>query len=179
MMYAVGVELAHLWGVPTLAGVFGTDALEPGWQQAAESAAGLLLCVLCGADTGAGLGLLEGCTVLYPEAIVLDSDIYHRVRLAAAGFDTSPEALSLDVIKQVGPRGHYLLEQHTRTHLRRRQFSDLVAQPAAGGGFRDPIDVARDKVAWILDNHQPTPLDPAQGLELARILRAAERELNA
>ncbi len=31
-VYAIGVELAHMWGVPTLAGVFGTDAPEPGWQ---------------------------------------------------------------------------------------------------------------------------------------------------
>jgi trimethylamine--corrinoid protein Co-methyltransferase len=177
LMYAVGVELAHLWGVPTLAGVFGTDAPLPGWQQAAESAAGLLLCALCGADTGAGLGLLEGCTLLYPEAIVLDSDIYHRVRLDAAGFDTGPEALALDVVKKVGPRGHFLLERHTRTHLRRRQFSDLVAQPAEGGGFRDPVEVAREKVAWILDNHHPAPLDSAQQAELDHILAVAEREL--
>jgi trimethylamine--corrinoid protein Co-methyltransferase len=177
LIYAVGVELAHLWGVPSLAGVFGTDAQVPGWQQAAESAAGLLLCALCGADTGAGLGLLEGCTLLYPEALVLDSDIYHRVRLDAAGFDTSPEALALDVIKQIGPRGHFLLERHTRTHLRQRQFSDLVAQPAEGGGFRDPIKVAREKVAWILDNHHPEPLEPAQEAELECILQAAEREL--
>ncbi len=177
LIYAVGVELAHLWGVPTLAGVFGTDALVPGWQQAAESAAGLLLCALCGADTGAGLGLLEGCTLLYPEAIVLDTDIYHRVRLDAAGFDTGPEALALDVIKDVGPRGHFLLERHTRTHLRRRQFSDLVAQPAEAGGFRDPVDVAREKVAWILENHHSVPLEPAQEAELDRILEAAKREL--
>ncbi|MFN2168032.1 MAG: trimethylamine methyltransferase family protein [Anaerolineae bacterium] len=177
LMYAVGVELAHAWGVPSLAGVFGTDALVPGWQQAAESAAGLLLCALCGADTGAGLGLLEGCTLLYPEAVVLDSDVYHRVRLDLAGLDTGPEALALDVVRRVGPRGHFLLEAHTRTHLRRRQFSDLVAQPAEGGGFRDPVEVAREKVGWILDNHRPAPLEAGQERELARILGAAEREL--
>jgi trimethylamine--corrinoid protein Co-methyltransferase len=177
LIYAVGVELAHLWGVPCLAGVFGTDAPAPGWEQAAESAAGLLLCALCGADTGSGLGLLEGCTLLYPEAVALDADIYHRVRVDAAGFDTSPEALALDVIKRIGPRGHFLLERHTRTHLRQRQFSDLVAQPAEGGGFRDPLEVAREKVAWILDNHDPEPLDPVQEAELVRILQAAEREL--
>ena len=63
IMYAAGVELAHMWGVPTLAGVFGTDAQTPGWQQAAESAALLMLLALCVADTGAGLGLLECCTL--------------------------------------------------------------------------------------------------------------------
>ncbi|MGC9333964.1 MAG: trimethylamine methyltransferase family protein, partial [Anaerolineae bacterium] len=42
LLYAVGVELAHMWGVPTLAGIFGTDAQVPGWQQAAESGSCLL-----------------------------------------------------------------------------------------------------------------------------------------
>lgn len=175
--YVAGVELAHMWGVPTLAGVFGTDAQVPGWQQAAESATTLLLCALCGAETGSGMGLLEGCTLLYPESLVLDTDIYHRVRLDAAGIDTSQEALALDVIKAVGPRGHFLRQKHTRTHMRQRQFSDLVAQPREEGGYRDPIEVAREKVQWILEHHHPEPLEDAVQAELKRILRAADQEL--
>ncbi len=177
LLYAIGVEMAHAWGVPALAGVFGTDATVPGWQQAAESASCLLLCALCGAEMGAGMGLLEGCTLLYPEAIILDSDVYHRVRCDAAGLDTGPEALALDVVKAVGPRGHFLLQRHTRTHLRRRQFSDLVAQPDPEG-FRDPLSVAREKVEAILADHRPLPLDGAQLAELDRILAAAEEELS-
>ncbi len=175
--YAVGVELAHLWGVPTLAGIFGTDALVPGWQQAAESAAILLLCALCGAETGAGMGLLEGCMLLYPESIVLDTDLYHSVRVTAAGFDTSEEALALDVIRAVGPRGHFLSQKHTRTHMRERQLSEIVSQPAPDGGYRDPIEVAQEKANWILANHHPEPLSAAQQAEFRRILDSAEREL--
>jgi trimethylamine---corrinoid protein Co-methyltransferase len=177
LLYAVGVELAHMWGVPTLAGIFGTDASAPGWQQAAESGSCLLLVALCGAETGSGMGLLEGCTVLHPEAILLDTDIYHRVRLDVAGFDTSPEALALDVIKKVRPRGHFLRERHTRTHLRQRQYSNLTGQPRPDGGYRDPIEVARERVQWILDNHYPARLEAAQQAEFARILQAAEHEL--
>ncbi|MEJ2732042.1 MAG: trimethylamine methyltransferase family protein [Anaerolineae bacterium] len=175
--YAVGVELAHMWGVPTLAGIFGTDAQVPGWEQAAESGSCLMLCALCGAETGSGMGLLEGCTLLYPEAVILDTDIYHRVRIGLAGLDTSPEALALDVIREVGPRGHFLRQRHTRTHLRRRQFSDLAAQPLPEGGYRDPIKVAQEKLEWIVENHYPEPLAEEQRAELDRILRTAEREL--
>ncbi len=175
--YAIGVELAHMWGVPTLAGVFGTDGQVPGWQQAAESGSCLILCALCGAETGSGMGLLEACTLLYPEAVILDTDIYHRVRIDVAGLELSPEELALDIIKSVGPRGHFLRQKHTRTHLRKREFSDLVAQPATGGGYRDPIEVAREKVRWILENHVPEPLEDGQRAELKRILKAAEREL--
>jgi trimethylamine--corrinoid protein Co-methyltransferase len=177
LFYPAGVELAHMWGVPTLAGIFGTDAMRPGWQSAGESAACLLLCALCGAETGSGMGLLEGCTLLYPEELVLDTDIYHRVRIDAAGLDTSREALALDVIKAVGPRGHFLRQRHTRDQMRKRQFSNLTAQPTPDGGYRDPIEVAREKTDWILENHHPEPLDEAQQAELKRILQVAERSL--
>jgi trimethylamine--corrinoid protein Co-methyltransferase len=174
--YPLGTELAHHWGVPTLAGVFGTDAMLPGWQSAAEAESSLLLCALTGAETGSGLGLVESCMLLYPEAVVLDADVYHRVRYEAGGLDTSPEALALDVIKEVGPRGHFLAQRHTRTNMRQRQFSQLTSQPDADGKIRDPVAVAREKVEWILANHHPQPLEEAQRDELSRILKAADRE---
>ncbi len=177
--YPLGTEMAHHWGVPTLAGIFGTDAMVPGWQSAAEAESSLLLCALTGAETGSGLGLVESCMLLYPEAVLVDADVYHRVRNEAAGLDTSPEALALDVIKEVGPRGQFLAHRHTRTHLRQRQFSQLTAQPAPGGGIRDPLEVAREKVEWLLANHHPEPLEEAQKKELTRILNAAEGEKGA
>jgi trimethylamine--corrinoid protein Co-methyltransferase len=174
--YTAGVEIAHAWGVPTLAGVFGTDAQVPGWESAAAAPVALTLCALAGAETGSGMGLLDGCTVLYPEQLVLDTDIYHRVRVNLAGIDTSRTELALDVIREVGPRGHFLAERHTRDEMRKRVFSDLTEQPDPVGGYRDPIEVAREKVAWILEHHHPEPLDEARAAELDRILRSAEVE---
>ncbi len=174
LLYPVGVEMAHAWGVPSLAGVFATDGQTPGWQSGGDAASSLMLCALTGAETGSGLGLLESCTLLYPEEILLDSDIYQRVRLEAAGLDTSPEALALDVIQAVGPRGQFLRQRHTRDNLRRRIFSDLTSQPAPDGSLRDPVEVAREKVDWILANHQPEPLQDVQKKELQRILALAD-----
>jgi len=175
--YPVGVELAHMWGVPTLAAVYGPDAEAPGWESAKASASNLLMCALCGAETGSGMGLLQGCTLLYPEELVLDTDIYHQIRINAAGLDTSREELALDVIKNVGPRGHFLNQRHTRKNIRKRQFSDITRQIGKDGSFCDPIEVAQEKTNWILENHHPQPLDKTQQAELTRILEAAQREL--
>lgn len=174
--YPVGVELAHHWGVPALAAMFGPDAPAPGWQSGGEVPASFLLGALCGAETGAGMGLLESCTLLVPEELILAEDIYQRVRILAAGIDTSRQAMALDVIKEVGPRGQYLRHKHTRTNIRNLRFSELTAQPDPSGGFRDPIEVARQKTNWILENHHPQPLEAAQQIELNRILQAAQRE---
>jgi trimethylamine--corrinoid protein Co-methyltransferase len=177
LFYPLGSEMAHHWGVPTLAGVFGTDAQVPGWQSAAEAESSLMLCALTGAETGSGLGLVESCMLLYPESVLLDADVYHRVRNEAAGLDTSAEAMALDVIREVGPRGHFLAHRHTRTNLRKRLFSDLTGQPRPGGGYRDPVDVAKEKVEWILANHYPQPLEKVQEDELTRILKTADGEM--
>jgi trimethylamine--corrinoid protein Co-methyltransferase len=174
LLYPIGVELAHMWGVPALAGIFATDGQAPGWQSGSEAASSLMLCALAGAETGSGLGLLEACTLLVPEELLLDTDIYHRIRLEAAGLDTSPSALALDVIREVGPRGNFLRHPHTRLNLHRRVFSELTMQPAVGQGLRDPVEVAKEKYNWILANHHPDPLDSAQQAELCRILAAAD-----
>jgi len=49
--------------------------------------------------------------------------------------------------------------------------------PAPGGGFRDPLEVARERAAWIDANHVPEPLPDDQKAELTRILAAADAEL--
>jgi trimethylamine--corrinoid protein Co-methyltransferase len=175
LFFSGGVELAHMWGVPTLAGA-GTEAAASGWESALGIAASMLLCALCGAETASGLGLREVCTLLSPEALVLDSEIYHTVRHEVAGLDTSREAMALDIIKAVGPRGHFLFQEHTRQKYRELKFSELTGQPKEGGGFRDPIEVARDKTDWILENHEPQPLAEEQAAELGRILKSAERD---
>jgi trimethylamine--corrinoid protein Co-methyltransferase len=176
-VYAMGVELAHMWGVPTLAGTFGSDATYPGWEFAMSGGSTSLLCALCGAETGSGMGLLRGSTLLYPEALVLDAELYHSVRIEAAGLDTSPGEMALDVIQAVGPRGHYLGQRHTRDYMHKLDYSDVVHIPESGGGYRDPLEVAKEKTDWILQNHHPEPLSESQQSELRRILQAAENEL--
>jgi len=109
-VYAIGVELAHMWGVPTLAGSFGSGAHGLGWEHGMGGGTTSLLCALCGAETGSGMGLLRGSTLLYPEALVLDAELYNSVQENAAKLDTSPDFMALDVIRAVGPRGHYLRE---------------------------------------------------------------------
>jgi len=177
-IYAIGVELAHMWGVPTLAGMGGSDAHGLGWESGMAGGKSQLLGVLCGAETGSGMGLVRGSTVLFPEALVLECEMYKNVFDSAAGLDTSPDQMALDVIQAVGPRGHFLREKHTRENFRKFDFSEVVHIPDTGGSYRDPLEVAKEKTDWILENHRPEPLSENHQSELTRIVEAAERELS-
>jgi trimethylamine--corrinoid protein Co-methyltransferase len=174
------VELAHRWGMPVLGGSYGTESAEPGtWQAAAEVALDPLLVGLAGAEMVTGIGLNRSYTLLYPEAIILDDELYHRARHALTRMTVDSETLALNAIHAVGPGNHYLAQPHTRTHMRTAMEAGLTHQASPQGGYRDPVEVAREKVAWILDHHCPEPLEAAKQAELARILEAAGRELGA
>ena len=172
------VEMAHHWGMPALGACYGTDSIRPGtWQSAAEVALDPFWAGLVGPEIVTGMGLVKTYTRLYPESIILDDDLYQRARYALLDLEVSPETLALDVIANVGPAGHFLAEEHTRRHMRDGFVRGLTHQLGPDRAYRDPIEVARERVRTILDTHHPEPLADAQRAELARILAAADREL--
>jgi trimethylamine--corrinoid protein Co-methyltransferase len=144
------VEMAHRWQMPAFGGAFGTESHDPGtWQAAADVALDPLL------------------------------SLYHRARYALARMEVNDETLALDAIRDVGPAGHFLAQRHTREHMRSSaERLGITHEMDAQGNYRDPLTIAREKLSWILDNHQPEPLEKAKQAELTRILRTADRELN-
>jgi trimethylamine--corrinoid protein Co-methyltransferase len=173
------IEIAHHWGMPTLGGAFGTDSKMPGtWQAGVEVVMDPFLVGLAGSELVTGMGLNETYTLLYPEAIILDDDIYHRARYLLLDMEISEETLALDTVRAVGPGGHFLAQKHTRKHMRTAMVPAVTHHMAQEGGYRDPREVAREKVTWILENYQPEPLEQAKQAELAKLLAAADRELN-
>jgi trimethylamine--corrinoid protein Co-methyltransferase len=177
---AAAVQLAHDWGVPTLAGAFGMDAPEPAtWQQGRDNVYTSLIVPLAGADLITGSGLLEASKLLVPEQILLDDEVYHTNRVLLEGIDTDTEGLALDVILQVGPRGHFLAQKHTRQHLREIWIPQLThPRPSPGGPpAGDLRERARAELNRILADHHPEPLPNAARAELESILQAAERGL--
>jgi trimethylamine--corrinoid protein Co-methyltransferase len=172
------IEMAHHWGMPTLGACYGTDSLEPGtWQSAAEPALDPYMIGLTGAEIVTGMGLCHTYTRLYPEQLIMDSDIYQRARHYLMSLDVSPETLALDTIQAVGPGGHFLGQKHTRLHMRESMKRAITHQVGADGKYRDAREVAIEKVKWILANHHPEPLEAAKQTELSRILAAADKEL--
>ncbi len=172
------VEMAHHWGMPALGGAFGTESPElDDWRTAAEVATDPLLVGLAGAEIVTGIGLRDTYTLLYPEAIILDNDLYHQARYALLDMEVSPETLALEVIEKVKPGGHFLSQKHTRKHMRTSMVRGVIHQLDSLGKYRNPTEYAREKVAWIMENHHPEPPAPEIQAELNRILMAADREL--
>lgn len=172
------IDLAHYWGMPVLGGAYGTESALPGtWQAAADVALDPFLVGLAGAEIVTGMGLNSSFTLLHPEAIILDDELYHRARYALMGMDVDQETLALDDIRAVGPGGNFLRQRHTRKHMRTLLARGVTHQLDSEGKYRDPVEIARERVRWILGSYQPQPLEDAKQAELTRILAAADHEL--
>jgi trimethylamine--corrinoid protein Co-methyltransferase len=172
------IEMAHHWGIPVLAGAYGTDAQVAGsWQSAGEVALDPFMLAMAGAEIATGIGLANTYTLLYPEQIILDDDLYHRARYLLQNIEVSPEMLALDVIHAVGPGGHFLAQKHTRRHMPHTLKRTVTHQLDANGNYLDPQEYARQQVDRILKEYKPEPLEPARQRELTRLLAAADREI--
>jgi trimethylamine--corrinoid protein Co-methyltransferase len=178
LLFGAAVELAHDFGVPSLGSFGGSDASEPGWRSAKESWAGFFS-ALAGAEWAVGVGGMQAASVLVPENLILDCDLINDFLVTSAGIQVDEKTLALETIKRVGPRGNFLTEKHTLEHLRQIPFSDLIRETSKAGrtGAQAEIETAREQVRWILQNHEPEPLDEAVQAELVRILAAADREI--
>jgi trimethylamine--corrinoid protein Co-methyltransferase len=172
------VEMAHHWGMSSLGACYGTDSLEVGtWQSAAEPALDPFLAGLVSPEIVTGMGLARTYTRLYPEQVILDEDLYQRARAYLSRMEVSEETLALEAIHNVGPGGHFLSQKHTRQHMRTSLVRGVTHELDGNSKYRDPREVARERVRWILENHQSEPLEKAKQDELTRILAAAEKEL--
>jgi trimethylamine--corrinoid protein Co-methyltransferase len=139
------------------------DAPDIGWQSGSEGGLGAALMPLCGGEITGLIGLLAGAMTLYPEQVILDHEICQAAYDQLHGFEFDEADIALDVIANVGPRGHFLAQKHTRKHIRDFRLSRLLRQKGADGSQRDPREVALEEFKRINETHHPRPLPQEVG----------------
>lgn len=166
-------RLGHAWGVPHLCGpsVSGDEA-SIGWGFGSRAGVGAALLSGTEAEISGDLGgLLDSYTVLEPHFVILQHELALAARRVLAELPADAD-LALDVIEEVGPRGHYLAHAHTRAHV--REFPLPLRHRGAGYGSVE--EAARAEFARLAREHEPAPLPADVLAELDRILAEAERE---
>lgn len=175
--YMMAKELAHAWNVPCLGGArVSGDAPSLGWQSGFEVGLGAVMIAMTGGDICGLLGLVAGATTLYPEEIILDHEIcLHVLDMLAIPTMVDIDAL-VDLIKGVGPKGHFLAQKHTREHIRYFRLSTLFRQKFTDGSPVDPRSIALEEFKRIEVSYNPEPLPDETLSELDTIVASAEAE---
>jgi trimethylamine--corrinoid protein Co-methyltransferase len=128
-----------------------------------------------------GLGMLEsGITFDYGQ-LVLDCEFARMIKHTVQGFRVTDDMLALDVIKEIGPGGHYLMHEHTlggmhgqsRPELIDRQIREVWKKAGATTAY----ERATAKAKWILENHKPEPLPDNVLDKIRAIVVETEKEM--
>ncbi len=174
----VAADFVHWLGLPMFALAGCSDAKSVDQQAAAEAALTLMTDSLAGANIVHDLGYLESGLSGSLAQLVICDEILDWLSHFMRPVDISDESLALDLIDAQGPEGQYLDADHTYAHFRRRWYPNLFERDnyemwhAQGG--KTLGERATEKVAEILDAHQPDPLPDSMVQALEAILQRPE-----
>jgi trimethylamine--corrinoid protein Co-methyltransferase len=154
-------DIFHYYGLPIWSTV-GSDAQVLDAQAAMEHAFGTLMAALDGANLIHDVGYLGQGLLSNPAAIVMCNEIIGYVKRIIRGFDLTRDKIGLDVIRQVGPGGHYLTQMQTKTHVLEEIWQPALLNrdspdPWLRRGSPRYQDVVTQRAIEILETHQPRP----------------------
>jgi trimethylamine:corrinoid methyltransferase-like protein len=173
----MATDMAHAWNVPSLGvGSVSSDADVIGWRSGVDAMSGAVSIALGGSEVCGYLGMIDSSMLQIPENLILDHEICMEVYTYYQEFDFEAHDLALDVIKEVGPKNHFLRQKHTRKHIRDFRLSKVLRKQGPDGNRLPPEIAAFEEFKRLDANHQPEPLPDESITELERIMAAADRE---
>ena len=112
--------------------------------------------------------MLESGMVLNYGQLVSDNEMISAVKQILKGIVVNDETLAVDVIREVGARGHFMSHEHTFQRVRTEHFlPELMDRNVyvrwKEQGEKTMASNADDKAREILESHKPEPL--ADGIE--------------
>jgi len=173
-------EMSHYYDLPIFGFAGVSDAKTFDQQAAIEGSLWVLLAALSGGNLVHDVGYIEsGLTTSYEMLVSMDESI-GLVRRFMEGVEITDETLALNVLDDVGPGGHFLMEEHTLRHCRENWYPKLFErgnrESWESSGCLRLDDRAKAYVINILDDHKPAPLDEGVLARLETIIQHAEED---
>lgn len=155
-----------------------TDAKVPDMQAGLETMQNVLMAVFAEVDIiNECLGVLDAIMTVSYEKHIVDEEIIKRCLYMKQGVDLSDEAMSVDVIQEVGPGGTYLTHPDTFTHFKETFTNDISECEGyldwKNDGEQDVIQRANKRYKEILAAAPATLLDETTDKDLQAYMKKA------
>ena len=136
--------------------------------------------MLAGANIIYGLGMLEmGMTISYSQ-LLMDAEMAEMMLYSMDGIVVNDETLSVDVIKEVGPRGDFLSHMNTFENMHIQSKPKLIDRLTRDRwkeeGSLDMEARALEAAKKLLTEWQPEPLSEEARQRVRAVINAAERD---
>lgn len=149
-------------------------------QASIEATYGLLLTGLSGANLIHDVGYLEAGLTQSLESMAICNEIISLVRWILRSYKIDDETVPMDLIEEIGPGGEFLTHQHTARHFSSQFWQPKLIQrdrydtwKAKGG--KTMKERANEEVKKLLQEENPSILDPKMQKELSDFLLSAEK----
>jgi len=178
----VNAQMAHYYGLPSFGFGGCSDSKLPDAQAGAEVMMNALMSGLSGVNLIHDCGYLAGGSVGSMEMAVICNEVVGMVSRIVRGIIVDDESLAVEVIKNVGPGGHFLSQKHTLKFVEREIYIPTIFDRRPEeiwkkAGEKSIREVAKERVKEILKEHYPEPLPKDIKQKLADIVKKAEKEL--
>ena len=177
-------DIAHWLKIPMFSAAGCSDSKTFDQQAAVEVALSSMAAALSGGNLIHDVGFLEGALIGSHEMVVLTDEVAGMVKHFVRGIRVDDETLALDVIKEIGPGGNFLAEEHTASNLRSEFFFPTLMdrnnfQTWNNAGAKTLGDRIRERIADILATHQAPALSDEINAGIEKILADADKKANA
>jgi trimethylamine--corrinoid protein Co-methyltransferase len=172
-----GAQLARFYRVPCHTTAPNSDNHTHDEQNSWEKTFSMFCSVGAGNDLIVNCGMFATGMTCSHEQLIMDEEISAISKRIAAGVTVTPETLATDLIKQIGPRGDYMLVEHTINRLRGKEFlaprvSVRMSRASwEAAGRKDTYQIAREQVR-NLSKTAGNKIDPERAGKLAEIIGA-------
>lgn len=123
MMNASAVQLAKLYNLPIYASAGVTESKKSDIQAGFEKSFSNLMVAMSGADCiHLAAGMLDSGDSISYEQYLIDDEIIGMTYRILSGIKVNEDTLGFDVIRQVGPGGNFVTEDHTIDHMMEEFF---------------------------------------------------------
>jgi trimethylamine--corrinoid protein Co-methyltransferase len=161
---AATAQMARYYKLTARSGGAVCDAKSPDAQASYESMMNLLMALVCGANFVLhSAGILESFNCMSYEKFIMDDEMCGMLKRVHRAIDVNPDTLAFDVIKAVGPGGHFLDKDHTFDHFRTEFYQPRIADRDdfvtwQANGSPQSMVTANLKVKEILNNYEAPEL---------------------
>jgi trimethylamine--corrinoid protein Co-methyltransferase len=109
------------------------------------------------------------------DMIVILNEVIDQVRRLYRGIPVNDVTLALDVIKEVGADGNFLVHMHTLEHLQSTQWRpELINRTGydkwQAEGSTSLLERAKKKLQQVLREHRPIPIPAKKAKQIQQLV---------
>ncbi len=172
-------QLADYYHLPTFGSGGGTDSKCPDAQAGAEAFMNAYL------NAAAGINLIHNCGTMAHgssgslEMGVICDEIVNYIQRLLIQIEVNDDTLAVDLIRRLGPGGHFMAEKHTRRYLEKGEilhpklFNRQAIADWKARGQLSAREEAKLKVKKVLAEHKVPSLPKETTEQMDRILKEA------